>query len=137
MYERFSSTGYLKYSNNPYKLIVEVDDQLGSYYRSLIPKYISIQRPMYPSHISVVRNEIPKNVDCWGKYDGCLIYFEYEPGVKSGEIYHWLNVISPSLEDIRAELGLSNHSEYTKPPDGSKYFHITVANSKHVRFNNG
>ena len=36
----FDSVGILKYFDNPYKLIVEIDCGIYHYYRALIPKYI-------------------------------------------------------------------------------------------------
>jgi hypothetical protein len=128
----FTSIGTLVYSNNPYKLIVDVDNEIGSYYRSLIPKYLQVRKPMYSSHISIVRNEIPPNLNMWGKYQSTQVSFEYESFIYSGELYYWLNAYSSILEDIRIELGLSNLSEYTKSPDGKHKFHITIGNTKHL-----
>lgn len=51
-----SSVGILKYTED--KLIVEVDPDIGCYYRYLMPKYYGIKRPLFPSYISVVRKEI-------------------------------------------------------------------------------
>lgn len=129
----FTSIGTLVYSVNPYKLIVDVDNEIGNYYRSLIPKYLQVRKPMYSSHISIVRNEVPSNLNMWGKYQGTQVSFEYEPFIYSGELYYWLNAYSSILEDVRIELGLSNLSEYTKSPDGKHKFHITIGNLKHLR----
>jgi hypothetical protein len=129
----FTSIGTLIYSNNPYKLIVEVDDEIGKFYRSLIPKYLNVQRPMYPTHISTVRNETPPNLSVWGKYQNKEIEFEYDNYIYSGEVYYWLNAYSSHLEDIRLELGLSNTSPYTRSPDGRHRFHMTLANLKHTK----
>jgi hypothetical protein len=128
----FNSVGTLIYSEDPYKLIVDVDNEIGNYYRLLIPKYFQVRKPMYSSHISVVRNEVPPQVAHWGKYQGVEINFEYEPFIYGGELYYWLNAYSPMLEDIRLELGLPNLSKYTKSPDGSHRFHITIGNTKHL-----
>ena len=127
-----TSIGTLIYTENPYKLIVEVDDEIGKYYRSLIPKYLGVQRPMYSSHISTIRNEIPVNLSVWSKYHQQEISFEYESYIYNGEVYYWLNAYSKSLEDIRLELGLPNTSEFTKSPDGRHKFHITIGNLKHL-----
>jgi len=128
----FSMVGKLIYSNNPHKLIVDVDDELGRYYRSLIPKSHRIQKPMYPSHISTVRKEIPPNISVWNKYQNELITFNYENFIYNDETYYWLNVSSKRLEDIRIELGLPLHSDLTKSPDGKHKFHLTIANIKHL-----
>lgn len=126
----FSSVGTLEYSENPYKLIVSVDDNIGRYYYSFIPKYVYARIQMYPSHISVVRKEIPKNMLAWRKYQGQEISFEYEPFIYNDETYYWLNAYSPTLEDIRVELGLAPRSRYTYSPDGRHKFHITIGNTK-------
>lgn len=129
-----TSTGTLRYSfNDGYKLIVEVDQGISDYYRSLIPKYIVANPPRYPAHITVVRSykETPTNLEPWGKYEGEKVEFFYDPEIKSGRVFHWLNAFCKRLEDIRLELGLPVVSEYTLPPEGFvKCFHITVANQK-------
>lgn len=128
----FNSVGTLVYSEDPYKLIVDVDNEIGNYYRSLIPKYFQVKKPMYSSHISIVRNEVPPNLNMWGKYQGSQISFEYEPFIYSDELYYWLNAYSSVLEDVRVELGLANLSKYTRSPDGKHKFHITLGNTKHI-----
>lgn len=127
----FTSIGTLVYSQDPYKLIVNVDDGIGDYYRSLIPKAWQVKKPMYPSHISTVRNEAPKNMMAWNKYQGMNISFEYDGIIYNDEVYFWLNAYSPKLEEIRLELGLSNLSQFTRSPDGKHKFHITIGNTKH------
>ena len=81
--------------------------------------------------ISLVRKEIPKNLDAWGKYEGKKIEFKYSPDIQCDERYWWLNVYSKTLENIREELGLPVGSRYTRPPDGHEHvFHVTIANRK-------
>ena len=129
----FNSTGTLIYSVNPYKLIVNVDNEIGNYYRSLILKYFQVRKPMYSSHISIVRNEVPFNLHLWDKYQGVQISFEYESFIYSDELYYWLNAYSSVLEDIRIELGLPNISDVTMSPDRRCKFHITLGNTKHLK----
>lgn len=129
----YSSIGRLKYDVGEfgYKLILEVDPELVNYYRSLVPKWIKINRQMYAPHISVVRKEIPPNLNEWGKHEGREVEFAYANIVYNGTIYYWLNAFSGRLEKIRQELGLPVTSEYTRPPDGwIKCFHITIGNRK-------
>lgn len=138
--ELFKSIGTLSYGDPyipegrtelSYKLTVEVDKSISTYYRSLIPKWIECQSQAYDPHISVVRKEIPPNVAAWGKYDGEKLEFSYDGVVHEGTVYFWLNAFSVRLEEIRVELGLPIHSEYTQPPgDFKKCFHITLANKK-------
>ncbi len=69
-------------------------------------------------------------MDAWGKHEGKLIEFEYDSYVRNDKMYYWLNAFSPELEKIRVELGLSIADKFTRAPDGSHRFHITVANNK-------
>jgi hypothetical protein len=126
----FYSLGTLKYSINPYKLIVEVDQELSDYYRSMVPAYVNLKKPMYPAHISVVRKETPIHLDDWALYEGHRVLFEYENIIYNDETYYWLNAWSLELEIIRKELGLDPTSEITYSPDGRHKFHITIGNLK-------
>ena len=130
----YLSKGILKYSQNQaghYKLIVEIDPEISRYYRSFIPKYIQYNPQMYDPHISVVRKEIPVNLDYWGRYDGQSIEFLYDNTIHFGTVYVWLNCFSKQLETIRLELGLPVSTMYTRPPEGFiKCFHSTLGNFK-------
>lgn len=126
----YSSTGILRYFQDPHKLIVEVDPGIAQFYRSMIPKWITLNPQKYPPHISVVRKEIPPNLTIWGKYEGEEISFDYTNEIFHGRVYYWLNAYCTRLEQIRAELGLVESTEYTRPPDGRKCFHITLGNMK-------
>lgn len=132
----FESSGILRYSYTEeygYKLVLEVDKGIADFYRSLIPKWIKVNSQMYAPHISVVRKEVPANLDVWGKYEGEIINFLYENQVNNGIIYYWLNAFCIRLEKIRIELGLPVSSQYTLPPEGfTKCFHITIANEKKI-----
>jgi len=126
----FSSVGILRYFDNPYKLIVEIDPGISDYYQALIPKYIRFNKQMYAPHISVIRKESIPNLDLWGKHEGCEFKFEYDNYVYMGTNYLWLNVFSEELENIRLELGLTKTSEITRSPDGRHKFHTTIGNFK-------
>jgi len=130
----YQAKGKLHYStSNGYKLIVECEQDIADMYRALVPKYYYLQRQRYPAHITVVRSykEIPLNMEPWGKYDGEVIEYYYEPFIRIGTAYMWLNILCKRLEEIRYELGLPIRSEYTQPPEGfSKYFHMTIGNIK-------
>jgi hypothetical protein len=126
--------GVLNYKNEGgYRLTVEIDEELANYYRSLIPKYFPYLKPRWPSHITVVRTEkeTPVNREHWGKYHGQEIEFQYDPIIRSGKMYYWLNIWCVELENIREELGLPVVSMFTLPPAGyTKCFHCTIANMK-------
>jgi len=123
------SVGILRYSAD-YKLVVEVDQGLSDYYRSLIPKWHVVRPQKYAAHITVVRKEMPTNLEFWEKYEGDEVEFCYNPEVQVGKVYYWLNVFSCRLQEIREELGLPRHSELTRPPDGRYCFHMTIGNCK-------
>lgn len=133
----FESTGVLRYSYKEgygYKLILEVDKDIANY-RKFIPKCFKVNSQMYPPHITVVRNEIPVNLDVWDKqvkeYEGEEIKFLYSNYINRGTVYWWLNAFCTRLEEIRVELGLPVSSVYTLPPEGFvRCWHITIGNSK-------
>lgn len=130
MSQSHQSWGILKYFPDPYKLIVEVDNEIGTYYRSLVPAYLKLKKPMYASHISVVRNMIPSNLEVWQKYQDKMVSFEYESWIYNDELYYWLNCYSTELETIRFELGLKPYGDVTESPDKRHKFHITIGNLK-------
>ena len=130
----YKANGILRYSvvDVGYKLIVEVDQGLADYYRALIPKYKEVNRQRYGAHISVVRKEVPPNLEKWGEYEGEEIEFWYDNTIHNGQVYWWLNCFSKRLEEVRTELGLPVSSLYTRPPDSFvKCFHLTLGNVKH------
>lgn len=130
----FFSNGKLIYSHDDgYKVIVEISDDLASYYYSLIPKYYRIQKPRYKPHVTVVRigQDNPTNLTYWGKYQGDTIVFRYGNEVYYDNNYYWIHVWSTELERIRRELGLNDTSRLLIPPTGfRKNFHCTIANTK-------
>jgi len=133
--ELFESVGVLRYSikeDYGYRLVVEIDPEIVNYYRALIPPWKGKPaRQMYAPHISVVRNEVPINLDAWGKYEGEQVPFLYSNHIYHGTVYWWLNAFCTRLEAIRVELGLPVSSQYTMPPEGFvKCFHLTIGNMK-------
>jgi len=130
----FKAQGKLRYSQN-YKLVVEVEQDIVDFYRSLIPKSIKVSRGRWPAHITVVREkdglDFPPNMEFWGKYEGEIIEFLYSNQIEYGKIYYWLNVYCVKLEEIRKELGLPYVSRIALPPEGfKKCFHMTIGNTK-------
>ena len=128
------TTGKLRYSPSPlggrelnkWWLVVDCDKQIGRYYRALYDLEHNhcrkLQRAAWEEHISVVRNEEPPSKKLWGKHEGRVIEFEYEPPVKNDGLFFWLDVICPELFDIREELGLPRDPEFG--------FHLTIGNSR-------
>jgi len=120
------SFGYFKYTKNPNKLIVEVDQEIQNYYRNLIP--IKTNRQKYPAHITVMRGENPNHFI--NIINNQIIYFWYYGFIHENEKYFWINVHCPKLKDIRQLIGLNPEHTLSKPPDSSNCFHITIANKK-------
>lgn len=135
----FYSTGIVNYSivnHNYYKIAVEIDQSIGNYYYSMIPKYINISKPFYPYHITLLRKEVPKNLEYWNKYQHHEIEFQYENIVRIGSVYCWLNAYGKKFEEIRQELGLEISSPFTLPPEGFfQTFHCTIGNFKNANRN--
>ena len=133
----FNATGIVHYDKfeGEYRLVIKVNQEISNYYFSLIPKYYKVNRPRWPAHITLVRSgkEVPKNMAFWGVYEGKRIPFLYDPEIKSGTMYYWLNIWCKQFENMRFELGLPVVSQYAMPPLGFvKCFHCTIANIKNI-----
>jgi len=126
----FDSVGILKYFDDSHKLIVEVDPEIVRYYRYFVPEWVKLNKQKHKPHISVVRNETPNMLDKWGLHENQEVSFQYSNDIQHGQVYYWLEVYSQDLEYIRAELGLTPHSDITMPPDHNRCFHITIGNLK-------
>ena len=126
----YSSVGKLRYSEH--YLVVDVDSGIVELARALVPKALYLNRQRYAPHISVVRHEKPVVLKNWGKHEGREVEFKYSTYVYNDEVYYWLQAFSPTLSNIRVELGLSKFSEWSRPPDGQDCFHITIGNTKKV-----
>lgn len=87
-------------------------------------------RSAWGSHISVVRGEKPNVERVWKKYENKKIWFEYNPEYMTNNGKHWwIKAISPQLEEIRTEMGLTPQPTYRCWDDGTikiNPFHITI-----------
>jgi len=139
----FTSTGILRYekTNEYYRCVLDIDQELADYYRSLVPKAISLTRQRYGAHITVVRpyKEWPTNLEAWGRYEGEEVSFQYTNTIWFGRVYAWLDCYSERLEQIRSELGLPldldellRYEGLYEPPmkPYKKRFHSTIGNAK-------
>ena len=127
------SRGVMRYSSMEdglSKLIVEVDRDIAFLARCLAPKTLRLNGQRYPPHISVIRHEDVCNHWKWGKYEGKTVGFEYGSYVFNDERFYWLRAKSDSLVEIRLALGLRAHSRFSMPPAGSRWFHITIGNTR-------
>lgn len=127
----YRSTGILEYSESKNKLILRIDRGIYLYYRSFIPNLHTVNGQRHPPHISVVRNQIPPNLQFWGKYEGEEVEFYYENIVRQDDLYLWLDCYSARLEDIRIELGLPLYNMTREPRQGFlQRWHTTIGNIK-------
>jgi len=103
-------------------LVMMCDDEISSYYRSLFyreyPYKGKLTRPVWGTHISVIRGEYIPNINLWGMDANKIIEFEYEGGVIDNNEYYWLKVQCPYLSGLRQKYGLS--------PTPRFGFHLTV-----------
>lgn len=107
---------------NSWWVIVECPKDIMDYYHHWVKKEngIVLNKPLFGSHISVVRGEEPpeNNKECWRKYHEEIIEFSYSHDIHSSDDFYWLEVASPRLAQIREELGLP-----ALPTFG---FHLTI-----------
>jgi hypothetical protein len=115
------------------KVFAEIDQGISNFYRSLIPKYYNVKSQRYKAHITIVRlqKENPIHLDLWGKHEGRIIHFMYEPLIQMDGKYFWINAYSEEIGQIRQELGLPKFRDDTAF-GGKKHnqYHITIANTK-------
>lgn len=118
----FKGTGKLVYSPKTHLressrwLVMMCDDELSKYYRTLYQRewfYRSkLTRPVWGTHISVVRGETLPNPETWGFAANKFINFEYEPGIKDNGEYYWLKVHCDELCAIRELFGLPREPRF-------------------------
>lgn len=106
----------------PRSIVANVDNEIGRYYRSLVPRYYYIQPPKYHLHATVVRSG---EVELITKTFSGTIDIYYSPVIYYKEPYFWLNCWSEEIAKIREELGLRKF----RFPDQTSY-HITIGNIK-------
>lgn len=126
----FKSSGILRYTHQNFNLVLDCDPDLGKYYRHIAARKWLIRRPAWKEHITIIRGpyELSGTPDknLWGKYEGNLIKFKYEPFIETKEPeegclrYFWLSVFCPKLMDIREELGLPRKPVFP--------LHLTIGN---------
>ena len=118
--------GYLSYSIEDIgpKLVLNTDQGIADFYRSIVPKYINVNKPRYSAHISIVRKEPKVDMKLWGTKEGQPVEFEYFNELDWDELYIWLPIRSEAIKEIRKELGLAEY------PWWINGYHLTVGNFK-------
>jgi hypothetical protein len=108
-------------------LVMMCDDEISRYYRHLFTKdypYLNgskvgkLTRPVWGSHISVIRGEFIPNFKLWRLDENKLFEFEYESGVIDNGEYFWLKAKCSVLGDLREKYGLPREPKYG--------FHLTI-----------
>lgn len=128
----FQSNAIVKYGPG-IKVVAEIDQEIGKYYRNLIPKYYCVKSQAYSAHITIVRlnKETPKNLENWLKYEGKKISYYYSPIIQNDDKYFWLNAYSEEIGAIREELGLPKFRDDTLFGGVKRNeYHITIGNVK-------
>jgi hypothetical protein len=110
-------------------LVLDVDPELGRYFRHLflLASYRTrlLRAPLWGTHISVIRNEVPPRQEAWQRLEGREVEFEYDFVAQETDGYYWLAVRCPQALDHREELGLVRDPW---PP-----LHLTIGNLLHER----
>lgn len=103
-------------------LVLMCDDEISKYYRYLFnreyPWKGKLTRPVWGTHISIIRGEFIPNFKLWGLDANKLVDFEYEGGVIDNGEYYWLKAKCPVLSELRLKYGLSKEPRFG--------FHLTI-----------
>jgi len=105
-----------------------IDEEIGQYHRHLWwlehNKGKKLSRPYWGTHVTIIRNEIPPNINKWWNFHQEEIVFQYFPGVMDNygperyRSFYWLDVFCPKFDKIRQELGLH--------PNPDRIYHMTI-----------
>ncbi len=91
-------------------LVIDVDPQIGLYYRHLFHLYRyrceKLRNPTWDAHISVIYNHIDIPFVDASMYDGTDVEFEYGVQADSNGVHVWLPVQCNHALQIRQGLGL-------------------------------
>ncbi len=119
---KFTTTGKVQCFTN--WMMLWIDNEIIEYYRALCPKYLYINPPRTPAHISIVRIFEFPNKEKWHDYQGISITIEYENVIRTDGVYYWLDAFSDEISEIRKSLDL--------PPFLGNFSsqHITIGNAK-------
>ncbi len=102
-------------------LVLMCDDEISKYYRHLYTlqyPYVNgdrtgkLTRPVWGTHISIIRGEFIPNFKLWRMDENKLVEFEYEPGVIDNGEYYWLKATCPYLLNLREKYGLPREPRF-------------------------
>jgi hypothetical protein len=124
----FVVDGIIQYRDD--SVVAWIDSEIGSYYRSLLPRAWCVKPPKEKTHVSIIRSFERPDKSRWGDYDGLPIQITYYPIVQTDGVYFWLDCYSDEIGFIRRSLLLSTfrNTDYRYPIYDR--YHITVGNTK-------
>lgn len=103
-------------------LVLMCDDEISKYYRTLFQREFpwrgKLTRPVWGTHVSIIRGESIPNHHLWKLNENKIIQFEYDGGVEDNGEYYWLKVKCKELEDLRKAYGLDPYPRFG--------FHLTI-----------
>lgn len=103
-------------------LVLMCDDEISKYYRCMFSREYpwrgKLTRPVWGTHISIIRGENIPNAKLWGLDANKVIEFEYEGGIIDNNEYYWLKAKCPYLSELREKYGLSREPRFG--------FHLTI-----------
>ena len=103
-------------------LVLMCDDEISKYYRSLFTREFpwrgKLTRPVWGTHVSVIRGERIPDMKMWGIDANKIIEFEYEGGVIDNGEYYWMKAKCPFLSELREKYGLPKEPRFG--------FHLTI-----------
>ena len=96
-------------------MIIQCDRSIGDYYRSLHKVYsnhiLSLSEPLWGTHVSIIRDEKPKQLGLWKSLEGKEVEISYSNQVNLYSGYAVLDVKCEELLDYREKLGLTRQPE--------------------------
>lgn len=106
--------------------LLECDDQIGAMYRSLYSlEYFykpKIQKPLWGTHISIIRGEILLSQSTKAEINGIKIEYYYASRMGTNGCHFYLPVICPVLDDIREAFELDK---------SLVNYHLSIGNIKY------
>jgi hypothetical protein len=103
-------------------LVLMCDDEISKYYRTLFTREFpwrgKLTRPVWGTHVSIIRGERIPNMNLWGIDANKIVEFEYEGGVIDNGEYYWLKAKCPALSVLREKYGLNREPKFG--------FHLTI-----------
>ncbi|MEM7015267.1 MAG: hypothetical protein AAF585_27740 [Verrucomicrobiota bacterium] len=107
-------------------MILRCDREIGAYLRKLYAMSThgvsELQEPLWGTHVSVIRDEEPPNLDRWRELEGAELTVRYSQVVEIHSSYAVVQAQCDEALDYRESLGLSREPELP--------LHMTIGNLK-------